>query len=93
MDNKRKKFIHTQGLVAKVQWIPVANEEGYTGIYKYGSDASILRLSQTANVSKETKGLTPSLALKFLIDGRPSDNIVAMHDFNPNEGSWNFFEK
>jgi len=86
-------MIHTQGLVAKVQWIPVNNEEGYTGIYEEGSDAMILRLSQTANLTSYTKGLTPSLALKFLINGKESDNIVAMNDFNPNEGSWNFFEK
>lgn len=41
----RQKLVHTQGLVAKVRWIPVANDEGYSGIYETGSDTMILRLS------------------------------------------------
>jgi len=65
---KRFKTVHSQGVVAKVQWVPVENDEGYTGIYETGSDTVVLRLSETANLSAESKGLTPSLALKFLVD-------------------------
>ena len=52
----------------------------------------ILRLSQTDNLTWESTGYLPSLALKFLRDGLPSDNIVAMPQFT-STNSWNFFEK
>ena len=47
--NKRFKTTHTQGLVAKVEWIPTAEsrEEGYTGMMNTGSDHIIMRLSET----------------------------------------------
>lgn len=52
----------------------------------------VLRLSETSNLHEDSEGLMPSLALKFLMDGTDSENIVAMPSFL-NSGSWNFFEK
>jgi len=45
---------------------------GYTGIYQTGSEQVILRFSETAFLTDYSPGLTPSMALKFLIDDRES---------------------
>ena len=68
MQKNRLKTTHTQGLVAKVSWVPVQGN-GYTGFYASQSDHNIIRFSQTTNLIDEvSQGLLPSLALKFLID-------------------------
>ena len=87
----REKTVHTQGLVAKVAWVPV-QDNGYSGIYETGSDHVVMRLSESNFLNKHSKGLTPSAAFKFLIDGDQSLNIFAMSSFLEND-SWNFFEK
>ena len=87
----RKKTTHTQGLVAKVAWVPVEGN-GYSGMYETGSDHVIMRLSESNFLSKHSKGLTPSAAFKFMVDGDESLNIFAMSSFLEND-SWNFFEK
>ena len=65
----RKKTTHTQGLVAHVEWVPVEGHR-YSGIYASGSDTVIMRLSESFNLTEESTGLTPSVAFKFLIDGK-----------------------
>ncbi len=87
----RNKTTHTQGLVAKVEWIPVEGN-GFSGIYETGSDHVIMRLSERNYLHKHSKGLSPSAAFKFLTDGDQSLNVFAMSSFFENE-SWNFFEK
>ena len=86
----REKTTHTQGLVAKIEWIPVKNNLGYTGIYKTGSDHAIIRFSEGANLHRLSKGLLPSLAIKFLIDGGEAVNVFGMNNFTGSE-SWDFF--
>ena len=85
-----------QGLVAKVEWEPVASDGvaagGYSGMYATGSNTVILRLSEAENLGSWSTGLTPSIALKFLIDGIQSSNIHASPSYTPST-SWNFFEK
>jgi len=49
-----------------------------------------MRLSETQNISEHSTGLNPSIALKFFVDGAPSENIVAMESFVPSN-SWDFF--
>ena len=88
---RRQKTTHTQGLVAKVQWEPVENN-GYSGIFETGSDHVIMRLSEAKNLNQHSKGLTPSAAFKFLIDGVESQNIMVMDSFLESS-SWNFFEE
>ena len=89
--HNRKKTTHTQGIVAKVEWVPVEGN-GYSGIYETGSDHVVMRLSERNYLHNYSKGLTPSAAFKFLIDGEQSLNVFAMSSFLENE-SWNFFEK
>ena len=93
MRRNRNKFVHAQGVHAKVKWNPVSKAEGnkYTGMFATGSDSVIMRLSETQNITKYTPGLLPSVAFKFLRDGEKSSDIVAMPSFEPTR-SWNFFE-
>jgi hypothetical protein len=51
----RNKTTHTQGLVAKVEWVPTeeAKNEGYTGMMNTGSDHIIMRLSETNNLDED----------------------------------------
>jgi hypothetical protein len=69
----------------------VPNDAGFTGIYAEGSNSVILRLSETNNLSDEAMGLTPSIALKFIVDNWRSNNLFAMSSFKESD-SWNFFE-
>ena len=41
----RNKYIHTVGNTATVKFTPVANNEGYTGIFESGADHGVIRLS------------------------------------------------
>lgn len=50
-----------------------------------------MRLSEAMNLHEASPGLTPSIALKFLIDGRRSVNLMAMESFI-SSNSWNFLE-
>lgn len=81
MSRGRKKTTHTQGVVARVKWEVVANDMGYTGVYASGSDTAIIRLSQTSILLDSSVGLFPSLAVKFIMDGRMSENLFAMPNF------------
>ena len=90
MNKNRNKTTHTQGLVAQVEWFPVANN-GYSGVYDEGSKTVIMRLSETMNLYEGSKGHNPSVAFKFLIDGQESANILGMSSFREST-SWNFFE-
>jgi len=89
--------------VAKVEWRPISNDEGITfsGMYEQGSQHAILRLSETRNLTEESDGLLPSMAIKFLIDNRKSENLFAMpnmtglyenEDTEELEPSWDFFK-
>jgi len=100
---RRLKTTHTQGIVAKVEWRPVSNDEGITfsGMYEQGSHHAIIRLSETRNLTEEaSEGLLPSMALKFLIDYKKSENLFGMPNltglYENEEGelepSWDFFK-
>ena len=49
----------------------------------------LMRLSQASNLSEHSDGLTPSIALKWLVDGWWSQNLLAMEKFT-SSGQWNF---
>lgn len=89
----RPKTIHTQGIVAKVGWRVV--DDRFSGMYEQGSEHAILRLSETKNLTEESDGLLPSMALKFLIDGKKSENLFGMPNmtgvYENGETSWDFF--
>ena len=91
LSRRRPKTVHTQGLVAKVEWEVVENPMNLTAIYESGSDTVLMRISETANLFEDSDGLTPSIALKFLIDGQESYNIFGMQALTAS-GDWNFFD-
>ena len=91
LKKNRLKIFHTQGVVAKVKYVPVENS-GMSGMLGEGSDTVLLRFSETGMLHEESKGLTPAVAIKFLRDGTISSNIVAQSSFQ-NSGSWNFFKE
>lgn len=84
----RKRSIHTFGSVAKIKFVAAANQP-FTGLYK-GVECGVARLSVAAMPSDN--GMTPGLGMKFLIDGKPSANFVAMNSLEEQQG-FNFFEK
>ena len=88
---KRNKTVHTQGLTAHVEWEVVKNDLGYTALFEEGSDTVLMRISETNNLFEDSDGLTPSIGIKFLIDGQESYNIMGMNSFVAS-GEWNFFE-
>jgi hypothetical protein len=89
----RKKLIHSVGSVAAVKFQPVANAEGYTGVFE-GADYGVLRMS-LAKEPKPTKdplgNFAPGFGLKFLRDNQPSASMVAMFSVE-GQDSWNFFK-
>jgi len=92
---KRKKLIHTVGNVGKVQFIAAPNSP-YTGVFE-GTDNVLLRLSAASapdtsktSAAGATDNFKPGFGIKFLIDGQPSVNLVAMYSVN-GQPSWNFF--
>ncbi|CDW91794.1 UNKNOWN [Stylonychia lemnae] len=92
---KREKYIHTQGVVGSVKFVPVPNNEGYTGIFQ-GAEYGIIRFS-TGGQADETKkdasqaqgNFAPGFGLKFLRDGIVSADMVAL---SITQESWNFFK-
>ena len=86
----RKKHVHTQGLVAKVEWKPTP-DNGLSGIYGTGSDTVIARISEVGKLWEGSSGHAPSIAVKFLIDGVESANVFAQTGFTSTD-TWNFFE-
>jgi len=100
----RTKSTHTQGLVAKISWKPVIDEvtglTRFSGIYEEGSETAIIRLSEAKNMTHKSEGLTPSFAIKFLLDYEKSENLFGMPNFTGKytnaetgleESSWDFF--
>ena len=71
----RPKINHSQGTVAKVQWENLGGHS-YTGMYQ-GADYGLIRLSEGNFILPEAPGLTPTMAIKFLRDGKPSVNHLA----------------
>lgn len=93
----RNKYIHTVGSTATFKFVPVQNNEGYTGIFK-GTDSGIMRLSTGGeyDTSKSTAqqaagNFVPAFGLKFLRDGVASGNVFGMYSID-GQPSWNFFD-
>ena len=82
----RKKGIHTYGSTAAVEFIADGNAP-FTGLYQ-GVNYGVIRLSLAAKPTDTTS--VPGLAVKFLVDGQPSFNFVAMYSLD-GQPSYNFF--
>jgi hypothetical protein len=68
----RAKLVHTHGTCARVT-VKVTASHPYTGVFAKGGQA-ILRFSDATGGGD----FTPSLALKFFVDGKPSVNLLAL---------------
>jgi hypothetical protein len=80
------KLFHPFGASAKVEIVPKTGHP-YTGLFKTGG-IGIARLSLAA----DDKQYAPGIALKFLIDGKPSKNTIAVPNLEP-QVSRDFFEQ
>ena len=85
----RVKIIHTYGSVVQLALKPEPGHP-FTGLYKKGGMA-LARLSLAANPDKI--GFIPGMALKFLIDAKPSRNIMVMNSLEGQGDNRNFFAK
>jgi hypothetical protein len=84
----RQKIIHSHGSVAKVQ-IEIFPDSPFTGVYSPGKSCGIARLSLAG--SESSLGYTPGMALKILLDGKPSINFHVMDSLNGQGRNRNFF--
>jgi hypothetical protein len=98
LPEKRIKVIHTVGAVARAEFIPSLEKHPYSGMFKSGNKNVLIRLSVAIepDTSKKTAegalgNFVPSIALKFLIDGQPSENLVALWRAS-GQPSWNYFK-
>eukprot|EP00928_Gymnodinium_smaydae_P055383 TRINITY_DN38943_c0_g1_i1.p1 TRINITY_DN38943_c0_g1~~TRINITY_DN38943_c0_g1_i1.p1 ORF type:complete len:410 (-),score=70.34 TRINITY_DN38943_c0_g1_i1:244-1473(-) len=76
---KRKKYIHSVGVVGGVRF-DSSGDHGYSGLFQ-GAEHGVIRFSSAKEPTKNG-GTTPGMALKFLRDGRPSANFVAMYSLD-----------
>lgn len=85
----RVKFIHAYGLVGAVQWLPnISEKPEFTGIFSQET-LGLIRLSIAADPKRVS--FTPGLALKLMIDGKPSLNVLAMPSLDGQGENQNFF--
>uniref|UniRef100_A0A7S1PY99 Uncharacterized protein n=1 Tax=Alexandrium catenella TaxID=2925 RepID=A0A7S1PY99_ALECA len=86
----RGKWIHNIGVTGGIRFIGSGNHH-YTGLFK-GAEHGIIRLSVAKPVNMK-EGVAPGMGIKFLRDGRPSANFVAMFtlDGQPSHET-NFFQ-
>ena len=83
----REKLVHTYGSVAAVRFVRDPNST-FTGVLA-GAECGIFRAAPGAGPSKNR--LVPGIALKFLVDGKPSVNIFALYTAEGQEGV-NYFK-
>ncbi len=83
-----QKAIHSVGTVATARYESVG-DHGFTGVFQSTAHPLIVRLSLAASPSEATS--VPGIAVKFLLDGVPSENFVAMWSLDGQDGG-NFFQ-
>jgi hypothetical protein len=82
-----KKAIHAHASLAKIKFVPAPNTP-FTGLFQ-GADYGLLRCSVTGDPTD--RGFAPGLAVKFLIDGKPSENFSALVSLTGQGNNYNFF--
>ena len=88
MPPERLKIFHSQGTVTRVRYESVGDHP-YTGVFK-GARHGIMRISETSRTNPDVVRTSPGFGLKWLRDGFPSANGVAMFSFS-GQPSYNFF--
>lgn len=84
----REKHIHSSGSVIKVSFVP-EKDHPFTGIFASGSEHALMRVSLAKAAEKNM--IIPGIALKFFIDGKDSQNIMAMYSLG-GQTSRGFFD-
>ena len=97
----RKKIFHPFGVAGEAEFVAdytdaptlrgVSRHAPYTGLLANGGHAIplILRMAPGGGPN-----LIPGASVKFLIDGKPSRNFVAIHDFGGvPKSNWNYFQQ
>jgi hypothetical protein len=87
MIENRKKLIHTYGVTAQMEWVPIGKHP-YTGFFITGSEHIIGRLSLAQPAQN---GFMPGIALKFYRNDAASRNIMAMPSLDPQDNQ-RFFD-
>ena len=80
MEPGRPKLIHARGSVAQIELVP-SRESVFTGLLSAGTQGGargLIRMSLVARVFGDA-AYTPAMAVKFLIDGAPSADVLAMN--------------
>jgi len=90
LSTERPKLIHTVGTIAPFQYTPVQGSTPYTGFFR-GTNTAYIRLSLAAAPTTDPANTVPGLALKFLRDGVPSADLMAMYSVQ-GQSSFNYFE-
>lgn len=93
----RDKLIHSDGVVAECE-VNFNADSGYSGLLSSQNKHAFIRMSAASkfDTSKDTPegaydNFTPGFGLKVLVDGKRSENLVAMYD-TVKQSSWDFFE-
>lgn len=79
----RFKHIHTYGSVARIAFESDAEVNPYTGLFQ-GAECGLIRLSAAAKPLPDR--IIPGASVKFLVDGLPSKNFVALYSIDGQEG-------
>jgi len=87
---RRPKLIHSVGVVAVSQWVPISNSMGYTGVFA-GCQNLLIRFSLAKAPNPPPRGYAPGIAVKCLRSGVKSANLFAMVSLE-GQDSWNFFK-
>lgn len=91
----RRKMLHPFGAVATFDFVkdPSASSAGFTGVLD--AKGPVVKGVMRASLGGDPNvlGFTPGVALKFLVDGRPSVNVVVMDSLMGQGGDKNFFRK
>jgi len=86
----RKKVIHTYGQVAKVKFVPAPGSP-YSGLFR-GVSCGLIRAGTAAKApSFADNDSVPGVAVKFLINGQPSRNFMALFTLDGQTGG-DFFK-
>ena len=86
MPDGRKKGIHTYGSTVAIEFV-ADGDSPFTGLYR-GVSYGLARLSLAAKPTADTS--VPGIGIKFLVDGKPSLNFVAMYSLD-GQPTYNFF--
>jgi hypothetical protein len=84
---KWRKAIHAHGSIAKIKFIPTPDTP-FTGLFQ-GADHGLLRLSLVGDPTR--RGFAPGLAIKWLVDGKPSADFSALVSLAGQGKNSNFF--